>query len=74
MFFFLTKRTKSQDSKNASLSHIAFALQSGQNHGLHIVAPLRTHSPTLRQQHAMPPPATQAISFCPLPSEAVLLS
>jgi hypothetical protein len=62
MFFFLTKRTKSQDSKNASLPHGAFALHTVQNRGLHIVAPLCAHSPTLQQQNAMPLPTLRPTS------------
>jgi hypothetical protein len=39
------KVTKNQVSRKASLPHMAFALQTNQNHGLHLSAPLRFAQP-----------------------------
>ncbi|MES2278802.1 MAG: hypothetical protein V4592_22415 [Bacteroidota bacterium] len=63
--FFLEKKvTKIQDSKNASFAHMAFALQTGQNHGYAYLP--RCHSHNLRFCKTLMPSLAQATMFCPL--------
>ncbi|MDP9047145.1 MAG: hypothetical protein M3N14_03350 [Bacteroidota bacterium] len=51
--FVATKGTKNAFSRNASLPHMAFALQIRQNRGCNIFAHV-SHHPTLQQNIAMP--------------------
>jgi hypothetical protein len=53
---------------------MAFAPQTGQNHGLESFAPLRPLTPTSSAKVPMPLPRTRPPSFCPLSPEAVLLT
>ncbi|WP_299466953.1 hypothetical protein [Mucilaginibacter sp.] len=50
----------------------AFALQTGQNHGLESFAPLRSLVARASAKFPMPLPRTRPPSFCPLSPEAVL--
>jgi hypothetical protein len=53
--FVATKVSKKAFSRNASLPHKAFALQSRQNHGLQLFCSTSfAHFPTLQQKLAMP--------------------
>jgi hypothetical protein len=72
--FVATKVTKKAFSRNASLPHLAFALQIRQNHGLQNVAPLRSLYPTLQQLLLCPFRRTGPPLFCLISSEAVLLT
>jgi hypothetical protein len=62
--FVATKVTKKAFSREASLPHKAFALQSSQNHGLQKVALLRSLIPHASANICYALPNTQAIMFC----------
>jgi hypothetical protein len=69
------KVTKRLVSRNASLPHLAFALQIGQNHGLlNLTSTSFAQFPTLRQGLLMPLQPHYPASFCPLSPEAYLLT
>jgi hypothetical protein len=54
---------------------MAFALQTGQNHGLlNLTSTLFAHYPTLQIRFAMPLQPHKLPSFCPLSPEADLLT
>jgi len=56
------------------LPHGATALQIGQNHGLQLFALLRSLKPRSSAKLAMPLQSRRPVSFCPLSSEAYLLT
>jgi len=73
--FVATKVTQKAVSREASLPHEAFALQIKQNHGLQLFCPTSfAHFPALQQKLAMPFQPHKPPLFCPLSSEAVLLT
>jgi hypothetical protein len=70
----IQKEPKNQVSKKASLPHMAFAPQIGQNHGLESFAQLRSRRPLASAKVPMPLPRARPPLFCPLSPEAVLLT
>ncbi|WP_419699830.1 hypothetical protein [Mucilaginibacter sp. NFX135] len=72
--FVATKVTKKAVSREASLPHVAFALQTGQNHGLQLFALLRTAQFPASAKLAMPLQPHKPPLFCPLSPEAYLLT
>ena len=72
--FVATKVTKKVVTRNASLPHMAFVRQTGQNQGCNYFAPLRSHNPALQQKLAMPLQPHRPPLFCPFSPEAVLLT
>jgi hypothetical protein len=73
--FVATKVTKKAVSREASLPHMAFALQTRQNHGLLLFCPTSfARFPTLQQKLAMPLQPHEPPSFYPISPEAVLLT
>jgi len=59
------KVTKGLVTRNASLPHKAFTLQTGQNHGLQLFALLRTLNSASSAKLAMPFPAAPPIIVLP---------
>jgi hypothetical protein len=64
-YFFLKKVAKFKTAKMLPLPHLAFALQTGQNHGYAYLPRCRTRLPSL-QQNADALPPHRPPSFCPL--------
>jgi hypothetical protein len=82
LFFFLIKRTKNQDSREASLPHLAFArlglrlafhAQAGRTTAAHLLPLFRTR-PSLQQNLECPATAFRATIVLPALAEAYLLS
>ena len=73
-FFKINNKRINQDSREASLPHLAFVLQIKQNHGLHYVALLSHPQPGASATKRYAPATAQANMFCLISSEAYLLS
>jgi len=72
--FSMKKRTKIHVIRNASLPHMASALQIRQNLGCNILPRFACSSPPLHAKHYYALPRTRPPSFCLISPEAYLLT